>query len=102
MIIIIVIGEILTKCWGTSLLASADMFGAMVAVPLPDGVLGLSGDNMNLDDAETVQNLLHRKYNIEVNTCTCTCTICTYYYVYIIVYTCTAHSSSHACGEGIF
>ena len=60
-------GEILTESWGTSLLAGADMFGTMVTVALPSGVLGLSGTSMSVDDAEAVQNTLYERYNIEVS-----------------------------------
>ena len=52
--------------WGTSLLAGANMFGTMVAVALPSGILGLTGACMSVDDAEAVQNALYECYSIEV------------------------------------
>ena len=55
------------KAWGTSLLADINMFGSMVVVALPNGVLGLQGDQLLYDDAEVVQDALYYQYKIEVS-----------------------------------
>ena len=55
------------KAWGTSLLADISMFGSMIVVALPNGVLGLHGNQLVYDDAEVVQDALYYQYKIEVS-----------------------------------
>ena len=52
--------------WGTELLADAAMFGPMVLVALPEGILGERGP-YSYQHAETVQNSLYHHFNIEAN-----------------------------------
>ena len=59
-------GESLVTAWGTELLANAAMFGPMVLVALPEGILGERGP-YSYQHAETVQNSLYHHFNIEAN-----------------------------------
>lgn len=57
--------EMLQSAWGTGLLADPSLFGSMVLVALPDGVLR-SSPPYTYDTAERVQNILFREFKIEV------------------------------------
>ena len=52
--------------WGTELLASADLFGPMVLVALPNGTLAESGP-YSYQHAELVQNTLYHQFRIEAS-----------------------------------
>ena len=57
----------LQQAWDTRLLANKDMFGAMVLVALPEGIVGDRDQTVyNYDNAEMVQNILHHEFKIEV------------------------------------
>ncbi len=56
----------LTRTWNTELLADSSLFGSMVVVALPHGVMGLDKDQLTYSDAEQVQNALYHRYKIEV------------------------------------
>ncbi|XP_045197118.2 uncharacterized protein LOC123551905 [Mercenaria mercenaria] len=58
-------GRMLCEGWKTDLAAPEDMFGSMCLVRLPDGLQKMSA-NVDYSAAETVQNTLYHKYNIEV------------------------------------
>lgn len=68
--------EILQEAWNTQLLADPALFGSMVLVALPKGVVGPGKDEIlpsadiqpcyNYGSAEIVQNTLFHKFNIEV------------------------------------
>ena len=57
---------LLKKAWGTELLADSSLFGSMVVVGLPEGILGLKGKDLTYSDAERVQNTLYHRFKIEV------------------------------------
>ena len=57
--------EMLQNAWGTGLLADLSLFGSMVLVALPDGVLQ-SSPPYTYDAAERVQNALFHEFKIEV------------------------------------
>lgn len=64
-------GQLLKEAWGTSLPADPSMFGSMVLVELPDGLLPPdSGVRVEppFDDksADMLQDILHHDYKIEV------------------------------------
>ena len=73
------IGALLSNAWGTGLLADPDMFGFMVMVRLPDGVLPLDkSDNQNAeklsftdDHAAKLQDILHYDFKVEVCSAYC-------------------------------
>ncbi|XP_032877879.1 L-cysteine desulfhydrase-like [Amblyraja radiata] len=56
--------DLLVGRWKTGLLAPREMFGSMVCVRLPES---LQEDRAaNYEHAETIQNALYSRYNIEV------------------------------------
>ena len=75
------IGALLSKTWGTGLLADPDMFGFMVVVRLPDGVLPVDkSDSQSAEvpekpsftdeHAAKMQDILHYDFKVEVcNAC---------------------------------
>ena len=61
------LGTLLTKLWGTSLLADASMYGFMVTVQVPEGVIpGAKKPPFTDNDAETLQDILHHDFKVEV------------------------------------
>lgn len=52
--------------WGTELLASAELFGPMVLVALPDGTVA-EGGPYSYQHAEQVQNTLYHQFRIEAS-----------------------------------
>ena len=57
----------LQRVWGTSLLAGENMFGPMVLVELPSGVVSEADQKLvKYDHAEIVQNRLYHGFQIEV------------------------------------
>ena len=65
----------LQNAWDTGLLADPSLFGAMVLVALPEGVLGSRAPH-TYDAAERVQNGLFHEFKIEV--CISSDYVCTY------------------------
>ena len=70
---LVLVGKLLKDAWGTSLLADPSMFGTMVLVELPDGLLPRDSSTdvrvePPFDDksAELIQDNLHYDYKIEV------------------------------------
>ena len=66
-----IIAKLLTEAWGTRIPADPSMFGTMVLVELPDGLLPRdSGVRVeppfNDKSASKVENILHYDYKIEV------------------------------------
>ena len=69
------IGALLSKSWATGLLADHEMFGFMVVVRLPDGVLPVDksestevSEKPSFTDkhAEKIQDILHYDFKVEV------------------------------------
>ena len=58
------VAELLQKAWGTDLLCDISLFGPMVLVALPKGVVGESA--VTYEDAERVQDTLYHQFKIEV------------------------------------
>ena len=57
----------LTKAWGTNLLADPSMYGFMVTVQVPEGVLpGARKSPFAESDAEMLQDILHHDFKVEV------------------------------------
>ena len=66
-IAIIITALLLTREWHTELLADSSLFGPMITVGLPDGVMGMKAvGQLTYSDAEKVQNALYYGYKIEV------------------------------------
>ena len=67
------LGALLSKSWGTNLLADPTMFGFMVVVQLPDNVLpvekSVQAQMPSFTDkhAETLQDILHHDFRVEVS-----------------------------------
>eukprot|EP00731_Ephydatia_muelleri_P028162 Em0019g1035a len=60
-------GALLQRAWGTSLLAGENMFGPMVLVELPSGIIPNEDQrSIKYDHAEIVQNKLYHGFQIEV------------------------------------
>ncbi|KAK2169509.1 hypothetical protein LSH36_9g09038 [Paralvinella palmiformis] len=59
------VGDMLAETWETELLASSDMIGSMFCVQLPK-VIYKHLVQVCYDHAETIQNILYHKFNIEV------------------------------------
>ena len=73
-----IIGTLLSKSWGTGLLADPNLFGFMVVVQLPGGLLSvdkrdnvLESEKTSFTDkhAEKLQDILHYDFKVEVNCC---------------------------------
>jgi hypothetical protein len=71
------VGALLSTTWGTGLLADPDMFGFMVMVRLPDGVLPVKKSDsqssqvpekpsLTDDHAAKMQDILHYDFKVEV------------------------------------
>ena len=71
-----VTGDLLTRSWGTELLADSSLFRMMVVVGLPEGVVpaadrppvpeGGGAPQYSYQHAVIVQNMLHHEFKIEV------------------------------------
>ena len=71
------VGALLSNSWGTALLADPDMFGFMVIVRLPDGVLPVNKSDsqrsqvsekpsLTVNHAAKMQDILHYDFKVEV------------------------------------
>lgn len=69
------VGALLSNSWGTGLLADPEMFGFMVVVRLPDGILPVDksestemSEKPSFTDkhAEKMQDILHYDFKVEV------------------------------------
>jgi len=86
--------ELLQQAWGTQLLANPALFGGMVLVALPEGVVGhdvtpAPGFQLSYtyESAEMVQNVLFHEFNIEVSACSplhCTTVVLIMYECYTL------------------
>ena len=63
---IVLTGQVLVSAWGTELLADSTLFGPMVLVALPGGVVRGQEGPYSYEHAETIQNRLYKQFNIEV------------------------------------